>query len=144
MNGPLDIKNFPDQTGLALYNDAKAVTDAGRVGKGYGSLADGANPNYVASLDKELESDRALAASGRLENFVNSSLAGADAEAGNLSQIADARNMNIAQMRNADANSDQDRWLGYVTRPRQPSFLRQLALGVAGGAAGNPGIAKLI
>jgi hypothetical protein len=128
-SGPIDIKSFPDQTGISLYNDAKAVTDAGRVGKGYGTLDDGSNPAYSAALDKELASDRALEASGRVENFVNNSIAGADAEAGNLSGIANARNMAIAGMRNSDANADQDRYVSWLTRPKPPSMLKRLALG---------------
>jgi hypothetical protein len=134
------VRDFPDQSALSLYTDAKQVTDAGRVGKGYGSLADGANPNYVAQLDKENELTRGLEASRGLEEHVNNSILGARAEAGDLSAQGDALRMNIAQMRNANANSDQDRYLGWLARPKPQSFLKQLALGVAGGAASNPGI----
>jgi hypothetical protein len=129
---------------MALYTDAKRVTDAGRVGKGYGTLDDGANANYVASLNKELESERGLEASGRLEDFVNNSILGARAEAGDLSAAGNARSMNIAQMRNSNANSDQDRWLAYLTRPQQPSFFKQMALGITSGLAGNASLAAKI
>lgn len=144
VGGPPDVRSFPDQSAMALYTDAKRVTDAGRVGKGYGSLADGANPNYVAQLDKENELTRGLEASGRLEGHVSNAIAGAQAEAGNWAGVGNARTMNLAQMRNSNYNSDQDRYLAYLTRPKQPSFLRQLALGVAGGVAGNPSLSKMI
>lgn len=133
---PLDVREFPDQTGMALYTDAKRVTDAGRVGKGYGTLSDGGSDAYSAALDKELEQERSLEASGRLDDYVTSSLAGADAEAGNLATAATARRMQIAGLRSGNNNADQDRYLQYLTRPRQPSFLKQLALGL-GNSAGT-------
>src|ERR1043166_1089415 len=40
-NGPPDVRAFPDQSAISLYNDAKTSHDAGRAGKGYGTLADG-------------------------------------------------------------------------------------------------------
>lgn len=129
-DGPLDIRNFPDKTGMALYTDAKRVTDDGRVGKGYGTLSDGANPTFSASLDKELGMERDLEASGRLEGFVNNSLKGADVEAGNWANAGNARNMNIAGIENGNYNSAQDRSVNYLMRPKQPSFLKQLALGM--------------
>lgn len=144
VGAPKDIRDFPDGSAMSLYTDAKRVTDAGRVGKGYGSLADGASSDYVAQLDKENELTRGLEASGRLEEHVSNAITGAQAEAGNWAGVGNARSMNIAQMRNSNANSDQDRYLAYLTRPKQPSFLRQLALGVAGGVAGNPALSKMI
>jgi hypothetical protein len=104
-DGPLDVRNFPDKTGMALYTDAKRVTDEGRVGKGYGTLSDGANPNYVASLDKENEMTRNLEASGRLEDFVNNSLAGADAEGGNWANVGNQRTMSLAGLLSGNANA---------------------------------------
>lgn len=126
---PLDVREFPDQTGMALYSDAKRVTDAGRVGQGYGTLSDGANPTYSAALDKELEQERSLEASGRLDQYVTNALAGADAEAGNLGSAATAQRMQIAGMRSGNYNAAQDRYVNYLMRPKQPSFLKQLALG---------------
>lgn len=137
---PTSVRYFPDQSAIALYTDAKRITDAGRVGKGYGTLADGANSNFVASLDKEYEHERGLAASGALEEHVNNSIMGARAEAGDLSAMGNARNMNIAQMRNSNYNADQDRWLAYLTRPKQDSFLKKLALGGVSGLASNPAL----
>lgn len=134
--GPLDVMKFPDQTAIALYNNAKAVHDAGRVGKGYGSLADGVNPNYAAALDKENEMDRQQAASGELENFINNSLASADAETGNLWGAADARNMQIAGLRNANSENAQSRYLQLILAPKPPGFLRSFASGLGAGVGG--------
>jgi hypothetical protein len=143
VGGPPDVRDFPDKSAMALYTDAKRVTDEGRVGKGYGTLADGGNDTYASALGKELESERSLEASGRLEEHVNNAITGAQAEAGNWAGVGNARNMSIAGMRNSNANADQDRWLQYLSRPKPPSFLKQLALGgvsglsVGGGGAGG-------
>ncbi len=67
-NGPINVRDFPDQTAISLYNDAKLSHDAGRIGKGYGTLDDGANPTYTAALDKEMQLERDTRASGLLEN----------------------------------------------------------------------------
>lgn len=142
--GPPDVRNFPDQTAMSLYTDAKRVTDAGRVGKGYGTLSDGGNATYAAALGQELEHERGLEASGRLDDFMNSSILGARAEAGDLASVGNARSMKLAQLRNSNYNSDQDRWLAYLSRPQQPSFLKSLALGAVSGLAGNAGLAKMI
>lgn len=44
--------------------------------------------------------------------------------------------MAIAQMMNSDYDSAQNRYLSYLMRPRQPSFLKQLALGAANAGLG--------
>jgi hypothetical protein len=137
-SGPQDVKNFPDQTGMALYTDAKAVTDAGRVGKGYGTLSDGANPVYSDALGKELESERSLEASGKLEGYINNAVGGAQAEAGEWGKVGDARTMEVAGMRSGNANAAQDRYQAMLAR-KPPSFLRQLALGTAQGFAQGAG-----
>lgn len=132
--GPPDIREFPDKAPVALYNDAKQAHDAGRVGKGYGTLTSGANPNYAASLDKEMGLERDVNASADLENYVGGELNAADVEAGNLANAGNQRNMAIAGMRNSNSQADLDRYLAWLTRPKQPSFLNQLAVGVASGA----------
>jgi hypothetical protein len=132
VGGPMDVRDFPDKSAMALYTDAKRVTDEGRGGKGYGTLSDGGSDAYAAALGKEEESDRALAASGRLEEHVNNAITGAQAEAGNWAGVGNARTMSIAGMRNSNANADQDRWLQYLSRPKPPSFLKQMALGAIG------------
>lgn len=128
-NGPPRVRDFPDQMGIALYNDAKQSKDAGRVGRGYGTLADGANPNFSAALDKEMTLERDQRASGMLESYISDALNAADVESGNLAAMGNARNMNIASMRNSNFNSSEDRYLQMLMRPRQPSFLKQFALG---------------
>lgn len=139
LRGPKDIRNLPGgDTAIALFNDAKQARDEGRIGRGYGMLADGANPNYVASLDRQNQLERDLEASGALESHVEDILTGNKAELYGLSGLADARNMNIANLRASASESAQDRSLQYLMRPKQPSFLRQLAL-AAVGAAGQVG-----
>ncbi|HEX3560337.1 MAG TPA: hypothetical protein VHU19_14110 [Pyrinomonadaceae bacterium] len=135
-SGPKDVRAFPDQAAMSLYTGAKAVTDAGRVGKGYGTLAEGANPAFATALNKENDLKRGEAASGMLEGYVDNALTGATGEAASLGAQGDATSMAIAQMLNSDSESAQNRYLQYLTRPKQPSFLKQMALGLAGSAAG--------
>lgn len=138
-DGPVDVRQFPDQTAMSLYDDAKKVTDAGRVGKGYGTLSDGANPSFSAALDKENNLKRGEFASGMLEDYVNNAITGATGEAASLGAGADATNMAIAGMLNSDYNSAQNRYVNYLMRPKQPSFLKQLALGALGTFGGDIG-----
>src|SRR6185369_7724855 len=92
-SGPIDVRNMPGGgVDMALYNDAKSVHDANRIGRGVGSMSDGANPNFKAALDKESELERHKFASGLLEQNVNNELAANDAEMTGLYQTANARN----------------------------------------------------
>jgi hypothetical protein len=136
---PKDVRDFPDQTAMGLYKDAKAVTDAGRVGKGYGTLAEGANPAFATALDKENNLKRGEFASGALEDYVDRAVTGATGEAASLGAEGDATSMAIAQMLNSDSESAQNRYLQYLTRPKQPGFLKQLALGALGTFGGGIG-----
>src|ERR687884_264332 len=48
---PFNIHDLPGgAVAVSLFNDAKKAHDAGRIGRGFASLADGANPNYAAKL----------------------------------------------------------------------------------------------
>lgn len=135
-SGPKDIRNLPGgDTSIALFNAAKQAHDAGRIGRGYGTLSDGANPTYVASLDKEMGLERDLAASGALEDNVNSTLEGNKAEMYGLSEIGNSRNMGIAGLRSSADQAAQDRYTQFLMRPKQPSFLKQLALAGISGAS---------
>lgn len=128
-SGPIDVRNMPGGGAqIALYDAARQSTDAGRVGTGVNSMGDGVNANFAASLDKENTMDRDLAAKGMLENNVNATLAGKDAVLGNLSGMAENRNMNIANLQENAAQNDQSNFLKYLMRPRTPSFLKQLIL----------------
>lgn len=131
-SGPIDVRNMPGGgTAISLFNEAKQSRDAGRIGRGYGTLSDGANPNYSAALGKEMDLERDLNAAGGLENYVSNELNQNDARMAGLAGMGNSRNMNIAGMLNSDANSSQDRYMSYLTRPKPPSFLKQLALGAA-------------
>ncbi len=136
-NGPIDIRKFPDQTAVALYNEARKSTDAGRVGRGLATLEGGdVNPNYTAQIDREMQMERDQRAAGLLENQVDETLASADAAGGNLAAMGNARNMNIAQLMQSGYNSDQDRYLSFLMRPKQRGFFSSLALSLAQGAGG--------
>lgn len=126
---PTSVRDFPDGSAMALYRNAKEATDAGRVGKGYGTLSDGGSGTYAAALDKELGMERDLAAAGSLEENVNNAITGAQVEAGHWADVGNARSMNIAGMRNSNSNAAQDRYVNYLSRPQPTSFLKQLALG---------------
>lgn len=139
LRGPKDIRNLPGgDTAIALFNDAKTSHDMGRIGKGYGTMGDGANPNFTASLDKQNQLERDLAASGALESNVNDILTGNKAEVYGLSGLADARNRFVAGVDENANQGAQDRSLQYLMRPKTPSFLKQLALAGVG-AAGSIG-----
>lgn len=124
---PIDIHNMPGGGAkIALFNEANNMTDAGRVGRGTASMTDGANPNFVKSLDAEFQNERKTAAQGQLENSVNQALYAKDAVMGNLSDVGNQRNMQIAGMEQDQGNSDSNRWLTYLMRPPKDSFLRTL------------------
>lgn len=135
---PKDVRDFPDQAAMSIYTDAKRVSDEGRVGRGYGTLSDGGSDTYAAALGKELESERGLEASGRLEGFVNDSLNAADAGAVSMGGQEEDRRMALAGMFNSNAQAANDRYTSYLARPKQPGFLKSLALG----AVGNLSFAK--
>lgn len=144
LRGPKDIRNLPGaDTSIALFRDAKTSRDAGRIGRGFATMADGTNPNFIASLDKEMQLERDLAASGALEENVEGILEGNKAELYGLSGMANSRNMGIAGMRSSAEQAAQDRALTFLMRPKQPSFLKQLALAGVG-AAGQVGAAYCV
>jgi hypothetical protein len=128
--GPIDVRNMPGGgTGIALFNDALQARDEGRVGRGYGTLSDGANGNFSAALDKEMDFERRLRAAGQLEGHVSGQLAGLDQRMTGLSGTADNRSRFLAEMA-------MSRLGQFYQRPEQPSFLKQLALGGLGAAGG--------
>lgn len=128
-SGPIDVRNMPGgAVPMGLFKDALQVHDAGRIGRGSGTLNENVNPNFTAALDKENERDRHLYASGQLEENVDNTIAANDAELGNLYQIGNARNMNVAGMREGRYENDQDRFTRYLMRPKQPNFFRTLAM----------------
>jgi hypothetical protein len=130
--GPKDTRNLPGaDTAIALFKDARASRDAGRIGRGYGMLADGANPNFTASLEKEMQLDRDLAASGALEENVEGILEGNKAEMYGLS--GNSRNQYIAGLRTSANESAQERAIRMMLlREQRPSFLRTLSQSFAG------------
>ena len=49
---------MPDQVGISLYKDARAVHDVWRVGRGLNSLGEGSHPAFSAALDHEDQLER--------------------------------------------------------------------------------------
>lgn len=128
-SGAIDVRNMPGgAVPLALFKEAKASRDAGRVGRGLGTLSDGANPNFTAALDKENQIERDLNAAGMLESHVDDTLAGVDAEMTGLANTGNARNMAMYEMALKRLMDFQ--------RNKQPSFLKQMALGGISGLSG--------
>lgn len=128
-SGPIDVRNMPGGgASMALFNDAMKVHDAGRVGRGVGSMSGNVNPNFNAALQAENEMERHKLASGGLEQNVNDTLAAKDAEMTGLYGTANARNMNIAGIREGRYQSDQDRYMNYMKyRESKPNFFKDLA-----------------
>ncbi|HKS27833.1 MAG TPA: hypothetical protein VJS44_08440 [Pyrinomonadaceae bacterium] len=126
---PMNIYNFPGQEAIALYKAAKTSRDAGRIGRGLATLSDGANPNFGVALDKEMQLERDVNASGMLEDSVNSTLATNDALMGNLANMGNSRSMWLADFARSLAGDARGAWEKLRDKPKEPSFLKQLALG---------------
>lgn len=139
-SGPIDVRDMPGGgVDMALYNDAKSVHDANRIGRGVGTMGSGTNPNFKAALDKESELERHKFASGLLEQNVNDRLAANDAEMTGLYQTANARNMNIAGLQEGRYQNAEQRSLNYLLRPKKPNFFQQLAGSFASGFGSSLG-----
>lgn len=131
-SGPIDVRNMPGgAVGLALRQEAMKAHDAGRLGRGLATLSDGANPNFSAALDKETQLQRDLEGAGQLEDYVDNTLAGVDAEMGNWAGVGNSRNMTLY---NTAANQAQQAYgnLQSYRQNKSPSFFKQLALGAIG------------
>jgi hypothetical protein len=134
--GPIDVRNMPGGgVPLDLYTQARQAHDAGRIGRGFGTMSGGANPNYAAQLGQQSQLERDLAAAGGLEQNVNQAVAANTGEGYNLANMFNTQNMNIAGMQTGREQNSADRYLNFLQRPRQPSFLKQLALAGVGGAS---------
>lgn len=143
-SGPIDVRNMPgSDVDIGLFNDAKVSHDAGRIGKGLGTMTDGGNPLYTAALDKEMAQDRDLQASGMLENSVETKVANANAALTGIGTQQQQQNLNVAGLRGG-------LYKDYLNRPIQPGFGQQLAMGamsavgqIGGGLASYGGLAAL-
>lgn len=143
-SGPVDVRNMPGGgVDMALFNDAKSVHDSGRIGRGVGSMSGNANPNFVTALNKENELERGKFASGLLEQNVTDKLNAKDEEMTGLYGTANARNMNVAGMREGRYQNAEQRSLQYLLRPKTPNFFQQLA-GTFAQTAGSGLAAALI
>lgn len=135
--GPVDIHKLPGSgADIALFQDAKTQRDAGRVGRGFGTAGENVNPGFLDALDKEMENERSIEASGRLEDVVQGKVGEARAGLTGVGAQADTRNMNVAGMRG-------NLYSTYLNRPRDPSLFSQFLSGAAtvgAGLASNPAV----
>jgi hypothetical protein len=133
-SGPIDVRNMPGSgVGMSLFSEAKRSRDAGRIGRGLASLSDGANPNFAASLDKEMQLERDTRASGILEGYVDDTLGALDNKMTGLASMGNARSMGLAGLFNSMADSAYGRYSDY-RKSKRPSFFKQLLMGFAGNA----------
>lgn len=131
--GPQDVRNMPyNDVNIGLFNDAMKVHDADRAGRGVGSMAGNANPNFQAALNKESEMERHKLASGALEANVEGTLAANREEMYGLADRSNARNLNIAGMREGRYQGDQNRYTQLMMREKKPNFFQQLASSFGG------------
>lgn len=141
---PVDVRNIPGgDVDIGLFNAAKESHDTGRIGRGLGTMGDGVNVNYTQALDRELQSNKDIAASGMLENTVDSKLTNARAALTGLGTQQSQQNVDVAQLRSG-------LYRDYLNRPIKPSFGEQLAMGalsavgqVGAGLASYGGLAAL-
>lgn len=74
-----DLSKMPNKNALLpMYEQAKARSDRGRIGKGlaYGGGRDGYNANLIASIDEQNQQERERDAAGELEQYVADTFAG--------------------------------------------------------------------
>jgi hypothetical protein len=125
---------------MSLYNGAKEHSDSGRVGKGlmFGDAKGaGYNPNLIASINAQNQSERERDAAGQLEQRVSDTFGGLEGKYMGLAQSdQDRRDDNFnryAQMYGMEIN-----------KPKKPKWWEQLLGGVAGvGASWASGGFKL-
>jgi hypothetical protein len=131
-SGPIDVRNLPGGgVGMSLRQEAMKSHDAGRLGRGLATLSDGASPSYSADLDKEMQLERDLAGAGALEDYVDNTLSGVDAEMGNWANVGNSRNMSLYDAANSRTQQAYGNLQNY-RQNKQPSFFKQLALGAIG------------
>jgi hypothetical protein len=132
--GPIDVRNMPGSgVDIALYDNARQMKDAGRVGQGF-QFGEGDNKNFSAQLKEESGLERDLNAAGQLETAVGQKLGGMF---GGLQQSA-----NFTQdQRNFQAQAWSSMY-GNHRGTKKPSIWERLLLGgvsAAGAAAGAGG-----
>lgn len=135
-SGPVDVHNLPGSgVDIGLFESAKKNSDAGRIGRGFGTMGDNTNPAFTEALGKEMESDRATAASGMLEDAVQGKVAEARGALTGIGAQETQQSLNAAGLR---ANL----YSTYLNRPRNPGLLSQF-IGGATGAAGTLGASAI-
>lgn len=150
--GPVDVRNMPDGgLGISLFNEGKQSRDAGRIGRGLATLADGANPNFAAALDKETQLERDLNSAGMLENYVGETMGNLDNRMMGLANIGNSRSMGLAGLARGLANDASGNYFNFLNyqNNKKPGFLKSLALGALSnfslsGGGGGGGLAWAI
>lgn len=130
---PINVRDLPGSgADISLFENAKGVKDAGRVGRGFGTVGDNVNPAFTAALDKEMENERSIAASGMLEDVVQNKVADARGGLTGIGMHGDQRNANVAGLRS-------NLYSTYLNRPRNPSLLSQFLGGASQAFSGFAG-----
>lgn len=142
-NGPRDVMNAPLGAGLDLYTNAARRQSGERHGIGALRLGmNGGNPMLSQLLNQQSEDTRQQEAAGGLEQAVRMKSAEVNRSALPLAEFAQNRRMGLASLSSNNANNSTNSYLQFLSRPKQPSFWKQLLLGGVG-AAGQMGSAYL-
>lgn len=142
-SGPRDVMNAPLGAGLDLYSNAARRQSGERFGIGALALgAHGSDPNLTQLLKQQSEDTRQQEAAGGLEQAVRMKSAEVNRSALPLAEFAQGRRMGLASLASGNAQNSTNAYLQFLSRPKQPSFWKQLLLGGLG-AAGSMGSAYL-
>lgn len=142
-NGPRDVMNAPLGAGLDLYSNAARRQSGERMGIGALRLGlNESNPMLSQLLNQQSEDQRQQEAAGGLERAVRMKSAEVNRSALPLAEFAQNRRMGLASLASGNANNSTNAYLQFLSRPKQPSFWKQLLMtGVQGAASGAAGAA---
>lgn len=133
--GPLDVSKAPLGPALSLYDRAVNRKEGER--HGIGALRMGlnaSNPMLSQLLDEQSRERRQQEAGGDLENAVRLKSAEVNRSALPLAEFAQNRRMGLASLASGNAANSTNAYLQFLSRPKQPSFWKQLLLtGIGGG-----------
>lgn len=136
-----DVSTAPLGPALGLYD--RAVNRQQGERHGIGALRMGlnaSNPMLGQLLDRQSRDRQQQQAAGDLERAVGMRSAEVNRSALPLAAFAQDRRMGLASLASGNANTSTGQYLGFLGRPRQPSFWQQM-MSSAFGAAGQVGSA---
>lgn len=121
-----ELSKLPNANALMpLYQQAKARSDRGRIGKGLMYGESGYNPALIASIDAQNQSERERDAAGQLEQRVADTFGGLEGKYMGLAQSDQDR-------RDANFNRYAQMYGMEINKPRKPKWWE----GILGGALG--------